>query len=99
MRHLVFISGASSGIGRALAESVPFESSRIVDISRRGAPGAEHLAADLADPASWPRVAERFTAELGGFTGDRAVFVHNAGTLEPRGFERSTPRHTRARCS
>lgn len=86
MSHLVFISGASSGIGRALSESVPFDPARVVDISRRGTPGAEHLAADLADPASWPRVAERFAAELEGFAGERAVFVHNAGTLEPMGF-------------
>lgn len=86
MSHLVFISGASSGIGRALADKVPFDPARVVDISRRGATGAEHLAADLADPASWPRVAERFADELAGFAGERAMFVHNAGTLEPMGF-------------
>ncbi|MFQ5417917.1 MAG: SDR family NAD(P)-dependent oxidoreductase [Myxococcota bacterium] len=86
-KTLVFISGASSGIGRALAESVPFEAPRIIDISRRGgADGCEHFAADLADSAGWPRVAGLFAAEMAGFAGERVIFVHSAGTLEPMGF-------------
>jgi benzil reductase ((S)-benzoin forming) len=46
----------------------------------------EHFAADLADPASWPRVALLFRRELEGFEGERAVFIHSAGTLDPIGF-------------
>ena len=84
--NLVIITGASSGIGRALAESVPYESARVIDISRRGNPDVEHLAADLSNPASWRAVAELFDKEVAGFEGERAVFVHNAGTLEPIGF-------------
>jgi benzil reductase ((S)-benzoin forming) len=81
---LVWISGASSGIGAALAASVPFEDAVVVDISRRGGtPGTEHLRADLADPSSWQVVAEDFVRRLDGFDGDRVVFIHNAGTLEP----------------
>ena len=81
---LVWISGASAGIGAALAASVPFGDATIVDISRRGGtPGTEHLAADLADPAGWDAVANDFTARLAGYDGERVVFVHNAGTLEP----------------
>ncbi|MEN8182950.1 MAG: SDR family NAD(P)-dependent oxidoreductase [Myxococcota bacterium] len=84
---LVFISGASSGIGLALAESVPWSPARIFDLSRRGGvPGCEHVKADLADPASWQRVAELFERELRGYQGARAVFVHSAGTLQPMGF-------------
>lgn len=84
---LVWISGASSGIGRALAETVPYPGARVIDVSRRGGtPGTEHLPADLADPASWPAVEAHFAAALGSFTGRRAVFVHNAGTLVPIGF-------------
>jgi NAD(P)-dependent dehydrogenase (short-subunit alcohol dehydrogenase family) len=87
MAHsLVILTGGSSGIGRALAETVPDPEARVVDVSRRGAPGAEHLAADLADPASWPRVAELFEREVGDFDGDRVVFFHCAGTLQPIGF-------------
>ncbi|NQZ97610.1 MAG: SDR family NAD(P)-dependent oxidoreductase [Myxococcales bacterium] len=82
---LVFITGASSGIGLALARSVPFES-RVFAISRRGAPGAEHFPADLADPASWARVGELFAREMAGFAGGRVVLIHSAGTLAPMGF-------------
>jgi NAD(P)-dependent dehydrogenase (short-subunit alcohol dehydrogenase family) len=83
---LVLITGGSSGIGRAMAECVPFENARVIDISRRGGAGVEHFAADLADPASWSAVAELFERELAGFEGERAVFVHSAGTLDPIGF-------------
>lgn len=83
---LVWISGASAGIGAALARSVPWPGATVVDISRRGGtPGTEHLAADLADPAGWSRVAADFAARLDGYRGDRVVFVHNAGTLTPIG--------------
>lgn len=84
---IVWITGASSGIGAALVETMPFDDARVVDISRSGgASGAEHLPADLADPSSWVAVEEHLKAELGTFTGDRVVFVHCAGTLEPIGF-------------
>jgi benzil reductase ((S)-benzoin forming) len=84
--NLVFLSGASSGIGLALAKTVPFEGARTIHIGRRGAEGCEHCAADLADPASWRRVAQLFTREIQGFAGDRVVFIHCAGTLQPMGF-------------
>lgn len=83
---LVWISGASSGIGAALAASMPWPGARVIDISRRGAPGLEHVAADLADPASWDVVAASFRKELAAFEGDRAVFVHAAGTVDPMGY-------------
>jgi len=83
--NLVFISGASSGIGLAVAKAVPFPA-RVIDISRSGAPGFEHFEADLSDPASWPSVGELFVREMSDFPGERVVFVHSAGTLLPMGF-------------
>ncbi len=83
---LVIVSGASSGIGLALARSVPWPRSRVINVSRRAAAGLEHLAADLADPAQWERVSSFFAREIEGFAGERVVFVHAAGTLEPIGF-------------
>ncbi|MCA1690655.1 MAG: SDR family NAD(P)-dependent oxidoreductase [Acidimicrobiales bacterium] len=83
---LIWISGASGGIGEALVATVPWEEARIIGISRSQAEGTEHLEADLADPASWPSVGESFKSELEGFDGDRVVFVHAAGTIEPMGF-------------
>lgn len=83
---LVFISGASSGIGLALARSVPWSPARVFDLSRRGTPGLQHVKADLADPASWLEMAALFEREIRDFPGERVVFVHSAGTLEPMGF-------------
>jgi benzil reductase ((S)-benzoin forming) len=85
-KNLVLLTGASSGIGLALAKTVPFEDARIIDIGRRGAEACEHFSADLADPASWRGVAQLFMREIRGFTGDRVVFIHCAGTLQPMGF-------------
>lgn len=83
---LVWISGASAGIGAALAATVPFPRARVIDVSRRGGtPGTEHFRADLADPADWARVGAQFAAELAGFRGERVVFIHNAGTVVPIG--------------
>src|SRR5262247_4003751 len=69
-----------------MARSVPYAGARVVDISRRGAAGIEHFPADLAEPAEWDRVADLFDRELKDFAGERAVFVHSAGTLDPIGF-------------
>jgi benzil reductase ((S)-benzoin forming) len=84
---LVWISGASSGLGAALPTNQPFANAHVVDISRSGGtPGTEHLPADLADPVSWPAVEAHFHAQLGQFGGSHVVFVHAAGTLDPIGF-------------
>jgi len=83
---LIWISGASGGIGQALVRTVPWEDARIVGIGRRRPEGIDHLEADLADPASWPAVGSSFERELARFGGDRVVFVHAAGTIEPLGF-------------
>jgi benzil reductase ((S)-benzoin forming) len=82
----VWISGASGGIGQALVRTVPWSGARVIGIGRRPAPGTEHVQADLADPSQWVRAGASFARELAGFEGDRAVFVHAAGTLEPIGF-------------
>ncbi|GAA1547878.1 SDR family oxidoreductase [Kribbella hippodromi] len=84
MSTLVWISGASAGIGAALAAAVPFPGARVVDISRGGGT-AEHFRADLSEPADWSRVADHFAAELAAYAGERVIFIHNAGTVTPIG--------------
>ncbi len=93
---LVWISGASSGIGRAMVETVPWHGARVIGISRGDVAGSEHLRADLSDPASWPAVGESFRRELADFDGDRVVFVHAAGTIDPLGYasEVATPAYS-----
>lgn len=84
---LLWISGASSGIGAALAQTVPFSDAHIIDISRSGGtPGTEHVPADLADPASWSAIAAHFLAKLAEFDGAHVVFVHAAAAVAPIGF-------------
>lgn len=85
---LIFITGASGGIGEALVQTVPWSGARVVGISRsRPRAGvAEHVEADLADPASWPQVAEAFRKELASFSGERVVLIQAHGTVDPLGF-------------
>lgn len=85
-RILVWISGASAGLGAALAATIPFESAELIDISRRGGTaGAHHVAVDLADPASWPVVDKDFQQRIEASDPELVVFIHNAGTLTPLG--------------
>lgn len=84
---LLWISGASSGIGAALAQTVPYPDAHIIDISRSGGtPGTEHVPADLADPASWSAIAAHFLARLADFAGAHVGLVHAAAALAPIGF-------------
>jgi benzil reductase ((S)-benzoin forming) len=82
---VVWISGASSGIGAALATAVPYPDARVVGIGRRAPAHGEHLPADLSDPSSWPRVAAHFAEVLEAQDGGTAVFVHMSGIGEPAG--------------
>ena len=82
-RSVVWITGASRGIGAALAAAVPFEAS-VVNISRSAGDQGVHLEADLSDSTSWEVVARDFTQRLPA--ADRAVFISNAGTIDPIGF-------------
>ena len=89
----VWISGASAGIGAALAAAVPFRDARVIDLSRSGGGTAEHVEVDLADPAVWSRVELHFEEELKAYEGDRVVFIHNAGTITPIGPADAVDRH------
>jgi benzil reductase ((S)-benzoin forming) len=82
---VVWISGASSGIGAALAASVPHPDARLIGIGRRAPAAGEHLAADLSDPAAWPQVASHFADVLASGDVGSAVFVHMSGVGEPAG--------------
>lgn len=85
-RTIVWITGATQGIGAALARAVPYEDARVINVSRRAHPELESVVADLTDPASWDAVAESFERELSSFEGDRAVFIHNANYGGSTGF-------------
>jgi benzil reductase ((S)-benzoin forming) len=83
MSTLVCVTGASSGIGRAVAESVPLQSATLMTVSRRPSPVGEWIEADLSDPASWPRVGGRIASALTARAYDRAILLHFAGLGSP----------------
>ncbi len=58
---------------------------RVINISRRVHPSIGTVQAELADPASWDRITTLISAELASFTGERAIFIHNAN-LPGNGF-------------
>lgn len=76
---LIFITGATSGIGAALAQSVPYSDARVVNIARRENPLCDrNIQADLTDIAQWDIVIEHMRDELAAFSGQRAIFINNA---------------------
>ncbi len=87
---VVWISGATQGIGAALACSVPYPDARVINISRRHHPDLETIVADLSEPASWDIVSEHFASELATFEGERAIFIHNANYAGNVGFAGET---------
>ena len=86
---IAWITGASSGIGAALAESAP-EGARVIGIARRPPPRGEHLVADLADPRAWAAVADQMDRVLRSQRAAATVLLHFAGALGPVGPAGST---------
>jgi benzil reductase ((S)-benzoin forming) len=75
---IVWITGATGGIGAGLAASVPYPNAEIVNLSRREVAGLINVRVDLTDPGQWSRVADDFAARLATFQGRLALFIHNA---------------------
>jgi benzil reductase ((S)-benzoin forming) len=83
---IVWISGATEGIGCGLARHVPYPGARIINLSRRQHPDFETIRFDLTDPSTWPPVATHFADTLNRFKGDRAIFIQNAHLRGLTGF-------------
>jgi NAD(P)-dependent dehydrogenase (short-subunit alcohol dehydrogenase family) len=79
--NLLIITGASSGIGRAIATRFLLEGSLVVNVSRRPCPerGVENLQCDLADPSAVADLAAPLGARLA--EADRVCLVHNASVM------------------
>jgi hypothetical protein len=84
-RVAVWISGASSGIGAALAGPVPFPGTRLFGISRPPPGAGEHVRADLTQPAVWPAVAAHFEEMLSRRHAGEAISLHMSGIGTPAG--------------
>lgn len=85
-KDLLFVTGGSSGIGRAMIETRPDPVSRALNLSRRPGPDSEHVKVDLSDAGGWRDAEACFAREIAAFDGERVVLVHSAGTLSPIGF-------------
>ena len=83
---LVVVTGASSGIGLAVAEAAQAAGHQVASCSRRPGPG-HHLAVDLSDVHQWPRFAQWLEElVLDDRSWEEVLLVHAAATLEPIGF-------------
>ena len=77
-RTLLWISGATQGLGLGLARMQPFGDARVFNLSRRTHPEFATVVFDLTRPETYAAVQSSFERELSGFAGERAIFVHNA---------------------
>lgn len=75
---LVWISGATEGLGAGLARTVPYADARVINLSRRRHPDFETVHFDLTRPGTYESVRASMARELSGFKGQRAFFIHNA---------------------
>jgi NAD(P)-dependent dehydrogenase (short-subunit alcohol dehydrogenase family) len=75
---IVWISGATDGLGLGLARNVPYPEARIINLSRRRHPDYESVQFDLTEPSTWEVVRAHFVKELHSFKGKRVIFIHNA---------------------
>ena len=86
MTILAVITGASRGIGAAIAAAASQGGAVIAACNRSPSELQRQLAVDLADPAAWPVFATWYDQMVELHAPDRVVFVHNAATLTPIGF-------------
>ena len=77
MEPVAIVTGASSGIGLAVSEQLLRRGWRVYGISRRGegAPGVEHLMADVSDPSA----VEAAVQQVADREGRIDLLINNAG--------------------
>lgn len=86
----IWITGASSGIGKAMLEALDDADVATTGVARREPPmllgrprELAWLRADLSAPSGWAKVAASFDEALSARRGGDAVLVHAAGTAAP----------------
>ena len=85
MRHLIIVTGASSGIGRAYADLAHRKGAVTGTTSRRSTAGDHALVADLSDPESWAVLVDWIDQLVSGEPWEEVELLHAAATLTPIG--------------
>lgn len=88
---IIWISGATEGIGLGMARNTPYPDARVINLSRRVHGDYESMTLDLADQNSWLGISEHFATTLENFRGERAIFVQNAHMKGMTGFVGDVP--------
>lgn len=83
---LVWITGASKGVGAGLSRTVPFEGARVINLSRTEATGLENITLDLTVEHDLQHVADVLESTLATFEGSRVIFIQNAFLEGPYGY-------------
>ena len=97
MQSIVWISGATAGIGWGLARTVPYANVRVVNLSHSTHPDLENVHLELTRPETYAEVQRHFEKELREFRGERAIFIHNAYYPNTPGFVSETDAQEYAR--
>jgi benzil reductase ((S)-benzoin forming) len=91
-RTTVWISGASSGIGAALAADHPWPGARLVNLDIKPAGVAENVLFDLTRPDTWAAVQEHFERALRDPAVERAILLHCAYAPIGKGLVTQVPK-------
>jgi short-subunit dehydrogenase len=75
---LIWISGASSGIGAGLARHHPFPGARVINLDIQPADGIENILFDLTRPETWTIPQTHFEQTLADPAIRRVFFLHCA---------------------
>jgi NAD(P)-dependent dehydrogenase (short-subunit alcohol dehydrogenase family) len=90
MTTLTMVTGASRGIGAAVAAAAEADGAVVATCNRGRSDAAHQLTADLSDPTTWAELARWYDDLVDRLNPDRCVVVHNAATLTPIGFAGAT---------
>ena len=88
---LVWITGATEGIGLGLARNVPYLGARVINMSRRSHPEFESRPFDLLNQAGWAGLGTYVAEELAAHRGERAILIQNAHLRGMTGFAGEVP--------
>jgi benzil reductase ((S)-benzoin forming) len=83
--NLFVVTGATRGLGKALAEQVAADKGNRLVTLGRAPPDAANIEVDLADTAALGRACDELERRIAAQGFERAVLINNAGVISPVG--------------